>query len=165
MTPSRGKQLACCGNNCGTREPKPQPPKDETPIPKKQRQAAARKAARERLFKEKESYRWVEALTTTDEQVSHSSRVIHLFDREGDIAEVFDQVRQLTHTGVIVRAAHNRSLNADSERLWAKLEAQPIRFEQDIHLPETTTRAARKAKERSAILSSSSAYSLPFRQP
>ena len=54
---------------------------------------------------------WVEALSVVDKQVEANTKVIHLFDREGDIAEVFDRVRQLKHTGVVVRAAHNRSLD------------------------------------------------------
>ncbi|WP_196519419.1 hypothetical protein [Nostoc sp. WHI] len=40
-------------------------------------------------------YRWVKALTTVENLVSKSTRVIHAFDREGDITEVFHQVRQL----------------------------------------------------------------------
>lgn len=78
--------------------------------------------------------------------MSTSTHVIHAFDREGDIAEVFDCVRQLKHTGVVVRAAHDRSLDSDSERLWAKLEAEPIRFEQTIDLPKTAKRKERQAK-------------------
>ncbi len=139
--------MACCGKNLWNREPKQKPPAHETPYQKKQRQAQARIAARERPFEQKESYRWVEALKTVEAEVSESSiRVIHVFDREGDISEVFDQVRQLKHTGVTVRAAHNRSLDQDSQRLWTKLEAQPIRFEQEIDLPETRERPARKAR-------------------
>jgi hypothetical protein len=67
-----------------------------------------------------------------EQQVEANTRVIHVFDREGDLAEVFDQVRQLQHTGVVVRAAHNRSLDQNSERLWSLMEFLPIRFEQDI---------------------------------
>ncbi len=63
-----------------------------------------------------------------------------------DITEVFAQVRQLQHTGVVVRAAHNRSLDSDSERLWSKLEAQPISLKQEIELPQTSKRSARKAQ-------------------
>jgi len=85
-------------------------------------------------------------LTTVENQVSKSTRVIHVFDREGDITEVFDKVRQLQHTGVLVRAAQNRSLDPDSQRLWSKLEAQPISFKQEIDLPETSKRSARKAQ-------------------
>ncbi|HBC40428.1 MAG TPA: hypothetical protein DCZ88_00605 [Pseudanabaena sp.] len=71
-------------------------------------------------------------MTEVEHQVSSSTRVIHIFDREGDITEVFDQVRQLQHTGVLVRAAHDRSLDPYSERLWQNLESQPVRFEQEI---------------------------------
>ncbi len=46
----------------------------------------------------------------------------------------------------VVRAAHNRSLDSDSERLWSKLSAQPISFEQEIELPSTNKRSARKTK-------------------
>jgi hypothetical protein len=105
-----------------------------------------RKAARQKPFKDKESYRWVEALTEVERQVEASTRVIHIFDREGDLAEVFDQTRQLKHTGVLVRAAHNRSLDQDSERLWSKMELQPISFEQEIDVPATANRKARRTK-------------------
>jgi hypothetical protein len=46
----------------------------------------------------------------------------------------------------LVRAAHNRSLDSDSERLWSKLEAQPISLSQEVELPQTGKRSARKAK-------------------
>jgi hypothetical protein len=45
-----------------------------------------------------------------------------------------------------VRAAQNRSLDSNSERLWAKLEAQPVSFRQEIQLPQTSKRSARLAK-------------------
>ncbi|WP_238361205.1 IS4 family transposase, partial [Iningainema tapete] len=146
IDPQQGQPLGLLWQKLWNREPKPKPPKDETATQKKRRQAVARKAARKRPFEQKESYRWVEALTGVDCKVSKSTRKIHAFDREGDIAEVFDAVRQLPNTGVLVRAAHNRSLDQDSERLWAKLEAQPISHEQEIELPETSKRTARKAK-------------------
>jgi hypothetical protein len=146
VDPQLGQPLGLLWQKLWNREPKQKPPKDETPTQKKKRLAVARKAARKRPFEQKESYRWVEALTTVGQKVSQSTRVIHAFDREGDITEVFDQVRQLQHTSVLVRAAHNRSLDQDSERLWAKLEAQAISFQQEIDLPQTNKRAARKAK-------------------
>lgn len=81
-----------------------------------------------------------------DKQVEASTRVIHIFDREGDISEVFDCVRQLEHTGVLVRAAHNRSLDKHSERLWDKMESEAIRFTQEIDVPATANSKGRKAK-------------------
>ncbi len=100
----------------------------------------------ETSFEQKESYKWVEALTRVEKLMSRHTRVVHAFDREGDITEVFDRVRQLQHTGVIVRAAHNRSLDSSSERLWSKLEAQQISFDMEIELPKTCKRSARQTK-------------------
>ena len=146
ITPMNGQSMGLLWQKLWNREPKQKPPKNETPTQKKKRQTAARKAARNRPFEQKESYRWVEALTTVESLVSKHTRVVHAFDREGDITEVFDKVRQLQHTGVVVRAAHNRSLDQHSERLWSKLVAQPINFEQEIELPDTSKRSARTAK-------------------
>lgn len=84
-------------------------------------------------------------MTTLEEQVALSTRVIHVFDREGDIAEVFDQVNALTHTGVVVRAAHNRCLENDYQHLWEKLETRPIQAYYPVELSETKTRKARSA--------------------
>jgi Transposase DDE domain len=142
----KGQPLGLLWQKLWNREPKARPAKDETPAQKKKRLSSARKEARNRPFEQKESYRWVEALTTVEKLVTRHTRVIHAFDREGDITEVFAQVRQLQHTGVIVRAAHNRSLDSDSERLWSKLEAQPISLKQEIELPQTSKRSARSAK-------------------
>ena len=65
--------------------------------------------------------------------------------REGDIAEFFDSVRQMERTGVIVRAAHDRSLDPDTVHLWEHLSVQLIQFYQEVELPETAKRSARKA--------------------
>lgn len=146
LDPQHGQPLGLLWQKLWNRQHKPKPPADETPKQKKQRQAKARIAARKRPFEAKESYRWVEALKTIDKQVDASTRVIHVFDREGDIAEVFEQARQLEHAGVVVRAAHDRSLDSSSERLWALIAAQPIQFYQDIELPKTDTQVARTAK-------------------
>lgn len=146
IEPQKGQSIGLLWQKLWNREPKQKPPKEETPTQKKKRLAAAHKEARNRPFEQKESYRWVEALTTVENLVSKHTQVIHVFDREGDITEVFDKVRQLQHTGVIVRAAHNRSLDSESERLWSKLEGQPISLEQEIELPQTSKRSARKTK-------------------
>ena len=146
IEPQNGQSMGLLWQKLWNREPKPKPPQDETPTQKKQRQAQARKEARNRPFEQKESYKWVEALLTGENLVSRHTRVIHVFDREGDITEVFDKLRQLQHTGAIIRAAHNRSLDSESERLWSKLELQPISFEIEIELPKTQKRPARQTK-------------------
>jgi hypothetical protein len=146
IEPEQGQTIGLLWQKMWNREHKPKPPQAETPEQKKQRQKNARKAARQQPFEQKESYRWVEAINELEHKVESSTRVIHVFDREGDITEVFDTVRQLKHTGVLVRASHNRSLDQNSQRLWDFMASQPIRFEQDINLPTTSHRQARKTK-------------------
>src|SRR4028118_871127 len=89
IDPQHGQPLGLLWQKLWNREPKPKPPADETLRQKKQRQALARKAARKRPFEQKESYRWVEALETVNKQVGASTRLIHVFDRAGDVAEAF----------------------------------------------------------------------------
>ncbi|NEQ55619.1 MAG: IS4 family transposase [Leptolyngbya sp. SIO3F4] len=146
VDPDQGQPLGLLWQKLWNREHPAKPPADETPQQNKQRRAEVRKAKRSRPFEEKESYRWVEAMTKLEQEVAVSTRVIHVFDREGDIAEVFDQVNELSHTSVVVRAAHNRSLENDPNRLWNKLEAQPIVAYHEVDLSATKTRKARTAK-------------------
>ena len=145
VDPEQGQPLGLLWQKVWNRSHRPKPPANETPEQKKQRQAKVRKAKRARPFEQKESYRWVEAMATLEQQIASSTRVIHVFDREGDIAEVFAQLTELVHTGVVVRAAHNRSLDRDLNRLWEKLEAQSIQAYHEVELSETKTRKARTA--------------------
>ena len=134
VDPEQGQPLGLLWQKVWNRQHRPQPPKKETLRQKKKRQVKARKDSRNRPFEEKESYRWVEAMQTVGKIVSPSTRTIHVFDREGDIAEVFEQLNTLENTGVVVRAAHNRRLEQDPDRLWEKLEAQSVQFEYEIDL-------------------------------
>ena len=113
VEPEQGQPLGLLWQKLWHRKPKPKPPVDETPKQKKIRLEAERKANRKRPFEEKESLRWVEAILALEKQFqevekqqqqtrelsSSVTRIIHVFDREGDIAEVFDEVRQMERTG------------------------------------------------------------------
>ena len=89
IEPQNGQPLGLLSQKLWNREPKPKPPIDETRTQKKQRQAAARIEARNRPFEQKESYKWVEAMTTVESFVSQDTRVIHVFDRESVILQKF----------------------------------------------------------------------------
>lgn len=90
IEPEQGQTIGLLWQKLWNREHKAKPPKDETPQQKKQRRATSRKAARQRAFPEKESYKWVEALIEVEKKVEASTRVIHIFDREGELTEVFE---------------------------------------------------------------------------
>lgn len=166
VEPLQGQSLGVLWQKLWHREPKAKPPANETPTQKKVRQSKQRQAARSKPFEEKESYRWVEALKAVDKQfqaveklaqptepqlpeksslITQSARIIHIFDREGDIGEVFDSVHQMERTGVLVRAAHDRRLNLENNHLWEHLSVQQIQFYQEVELPETAKRQARRA--------------------
>ncbi len=109
-------------------------------------------------FEEKESYKWVEAIKKIPEgleKVSKNSswnnssnnfpKVIHIFDREGDISEVFEEVQKHSNCGVLIRAAHNRALTEEEDYLWHYVQKQPLQFEQEIELPKNHKRKKRTA--------------------
>ncbi len=108
--------------------------------------------ARKRPLEEKESYKWIEAvkeiqkLWQSAELDKIRPKIIHVFDREGDIAEVFEQVSQTINTGVVVRAAHNRAIEESDSYLWQWLPDQPIKIEVAVKLPKTKKRSERTAK-------------------
>ena len=71
--------------------------------------------------------------------------VIHVFDREGDVSEVFAEVQKQPNCGVLIRAAHNRSLSDEADYLWDYVEKQPVQFEHKIELPKNHKRKKRMA--------------------
>jgi hypothetical protein len=83
VDPAQGQPLGLLWQKIWNREQRVKPPVGETPEQKKSRQAKTRKENRARPFVEKESYRWVEAMTIAEKMVASSTRVIHVFDREG----------------------------------------------------------------------------------
>ena len=107
--------------------------------------------ARKRPIEQKESYKWIEALKEVEKLLetakseSKRPKIIHVFDREGDIAEVFEQVSKTSNTGVVVRAAHNRALSEDNSYLKEWLPSQPVKMEVTVELAKTKKRTKRTA--------------------
>ncbi len=121
--------------------------KNLTKKQRKKKQAEVRK----RPIEEKESYKWIEALKEVEKLLKISvpepkrPKIIHVFDREGDIAEVFAQVSKTSNTGLVVRAAHNRALEGENSYLWEWLPSQPIKMEVAVELAKTKQRTERIA--------------------
>ncbi|WGV24043.1 IS4 family transposase [Halotia branconii] len=153
IEPDFGQPLGLLWEKLWHREHKASQPINESQEAKKERLKKERKAKRNKEFKEKESYRWVEAFSKIEKQFSTleiplgglSSKIIHVFDREGDIAEVFAQISQTKNAGVIVRAAHNRCLEGENEHLWSYVTSTAVKFVKDVGLAETKKRNARTA--------------------
>ena len=109
----------------------------------------ANKKGKSRKIEEKESYRWVEAFDKVGSLFEAENviqpRLIHVFDREGDISEVLEKATMTANTGVVVRAAHNRALSESDNYLWSEVTTNDVKFTMEIELPKTKKRAARQA--------------------
>ncbi|MDZ7950503.1 IS4 family transposase [Nostoc sp. DedQUE09] len=153
LDPDFGQPLGLLWEKLWHREKSQKPPISEEPEQKKQRLKEKRKAQRKKPFEEKESYRWVEAFEKVENLFSslktpiggQTSRVVHVFDREGDIAEVFARVSHSQNTGVVVRAAHNRCLEVENSYLWSHISSQSVQFVKEVELIETKKRSKRTA--------------------
>ena len=80
---------------------------------------------KQRPFKEKESYKWVEALKwSVAVQATHNVRIVHVGDREADMKEFFNYAFE-NELHVIVRMRHNRCLQEQDAKLWAYVRNLP----------------------------------------
>lgn len=115
---------------------------------KREKLEKGKKKKRTRPFEEKESYKWVEAIKNIPEvlQKVHPiqlPKVIHVFDREGDIAEVFEELQNFEKAGLLVRATHNRSLEDDRTYLWDYMKKQPVQSSFQLAISPHETRKKR----------------------
>jgi len=105
---------------------------------------------------EKETYRWLQALKTTEEALPNT-RVVTVCDREADLYDFFKLSHQLD-ADVLVRASANRTVNRRSRyaeknvlKLWEYMLQQPEAGSYEIQIPKraktkhTSAREARSA--------------------
>lgn len=87
---------------------------------------------RQRSITEKESFKWLESMKAAERfqhEIGDSTQVVSVFDREGDIFDVFHAATAAGHKSrVLIRAQHNRSVRdvEDTGRLWDRLHAKPV---------------------------------------
>lgn len=87
------------------------------------RRSAKRPDYQKQPIETKESFRWIDTITSVRRRFDRSSLVTVIADREADIFELLARVPD-PQTHVLVRAAHNRAL-CDGGRLFTSLAAQP----------------------------------------
>ena len=117
------------------------------------------KKRRSKPFDEKESARWWTTIEQAEDRVHRAGLLVHVGDRESDIYEVFERSRAKSFR-LLVRAAHDRNVDADEGSLWAQVstfapsvEKRTLAVPERRALPRTPSRAARKAqKARDAVL-------------
>jgi hypothetical protein len=95
-------------------------------------------------IEEKESYRWLQSLTATEQAVAAGTHVITVADREADIYDVFALPRP-QHMDLLIRAAYNRRVEADEQtgKLWDMLVQSPVQGTMSVHLEHKPGQKAR----------------------
>lgn len=100
-------------------------------------------------IEEKESQRWIDsyrAVAKVQERLPGVT-LVSMADREGDIYELFAERANHAHAPhVLVRAKHDRAVEAQTARLFETLDQQPIAGYLEVKLPRQHERAARVAK-------------------
>ena len=107
------------------------------------------KARANRPIEEKESYRWLlsyRQLVRFQQELPHTE-VISISDAESDIYELFLETQNHSQgPHLLLRAAYNRSLDDEVEKLWPHMEKHSSAFEMEIEIPRKGTQAARLAQ-------------------
>lgn len=94
---------------------------------------------------EKESNKWLVALSASVKHKPEQTKLVTVCDAEADIFELFDHARQL-ETDLLIRAAQNRALcEPEVGLLWSVLEAQPLAGHLAVHVAKRPGQPARNA--------------------
>ena len=105
----------------------------------------------QRKLKAKESYKWVESLQAcqTLAPLCPGTLLVNVADREGDLYELFVQalsVESPSQVHLLVRARHDRKLEAHSRTLWQEVARQPVASTLDVRVGRRGEQPARLAR-------------------
>lgn len=99
---------------------------------------------RQRATADKESQRWLDGVVASEAVVPDAVALITVADREADLYDLFAQPRRANHQ-LLIRAAHDRRVTADGDRLWASAQAGQVLGTQTVSVgrrPEQPVRSA-----------------------
>jgi hypothetical protein len=94
---------------------------------------------------EKESQRWLTALTQTQQRVPPWVQVVTVADREADIFDLFAHPRP-AHSHLLIRAAYSRRVDQPAGHLWPLLLQTPIGGQLTVIVQRGTDHPAREAR-------------------
>jgi Druantia protein DruA/Transposase Tn5 dimerisation domain/Transposase DNA-binding len=99
-------------------------------------------------FEEKESVKWLRSLEALERVQNQcpQTQLVSVGDREADIYELFVWVKQQPgRPQLLVRAEHNRRVQAEYGYLWETLASRPVAGIRSVRLPRRSNRPARQA--------------------
>ena len=98
---------------------------------------------RQRQAEDKESHRWLTTTQTGADVLSKAARITVIADREGDIYDLF--ARRPERADLLIRAAQDRRLDGEEERMFAFVAAWPEQERRQIEVPPKGRHPARRA--------------------
>lgn len=99
----------------------------------------------QRLIEDKESYKWIHAAQNTNKNIKNPDKITMIYDREGDIFELFDRVPN-ERIELLVRSNYDRKIFGSPEFLSEHMDSLNVSSEYQIELPAITgKRTARTA--------------------
>ena|ERR1700722_18151369 len=99
----------------------------------------------------KESYKWLEGIEAAEAALDNlpaneRPRLIHIFDREGDVHEVLERISASPHGAIIRVAQIKRGLADPHGSVYEAINAAPVYGGKTIEVPARHGAKARKAK-------------------
>lgn len=104
-----------------------------------------------KIIEEKESYRWLEGLRIANDVAKQTpnTQVVSIADREGDIYELYEELRDLnSNMHFLVRVSRNRKLLDEakiSDKIWSNIFQSSSIGNIEILTPRNATRKSRYA--------------------
>ena len=106
------------------------------------REASDTQTSKAKPFEERESYKWIEALSQTQARTPAGVEVITICDREADIYEFFVAAKQSLF---VIRAAQNRRSEDTDSTLKTLVSDAPLAGEFTLEVPARGDQPARQA--------------------
>ncbi len=103
---------------------------------------------------EKESRRWVAGYERVAAYAAQlpDTRLVYVADREGDFIDVMARAHELgTPADWLIRAAHNRTVAGEQDKLWEGFDATHVVGEIGFTLPARKGQAARPVRQRISV--------------
>jgi hypothetical protein len=99
----------------------------------------------QRLIEEKESHKWLQALTDSSRELPADTQAIVVSDRESDIYAYLVQPRA-EQVELLVRARHDRRLEQESRLLFLTLSSSPVRGKVSVEVGARPGQKPRQAE-------------------
>lgn len=99
----------------------------------------------QRLIEDKESYKWLQALSDSTRELPSETQAIVVSDRESDIYEYFVQPRP-QQVELLGRARHDRGLEQESRLLFLTVSSSPVRGKVTIEVGARPGQPPRQAE-------------------